>query len=250
MQRHVREHTRLGIPVYVSDDGHRGQQAIGATIFPQICGMGPTWNPELQRLVSAASALEMRSQGVTVCFSPNLDVIRDPRFGRSDQNFGECPWLVSKMGVAAVRGLQGERLDTDHTVVSCLRAYPGMGDADGGHDFTGYSRGMRDLHEVILRPWREAVRAGCEWVMVEQMEFDGEPVPASRYFLTELLREQWGFSGVALDDNGGIERLVDEWRVAADRPHAAAMGLRAGSSFPNPAKGRGTGLSRPTPGKR
>ena len=230
VQQYVRNHTRLGIPLLVTDDAHRGQQAIGATIFPQLCSMGPTWNPDLQEKVARAIATEMRSQGVTIAFAPNLDVIRDPRYGRSDQNFGEDPWLVAEMGKAAVRGFQGESLNTDHSVVALLRAYPGLGDADGGHDFTGFSRGVRDLHEVVLRPWGKAVRAGAEGVMIEQSEMDGVPVPCSHYYLDELLRKQWGFKGIALDDNGGIERLV-QWRVAADKVHAAALALRAGNDL-------------------
>ena len=230
VQRYIRNHSRLGIPAFVSDDGHRGQQSIGSTIFPQLCAMGPTWNLELQESVTRAIALEMRSQGVTIAFAPNLDVIRDPRWGRSDQNFGEDPWLVAEMGKASVRGFQGERLDTDHSLISLLRAYPGLGDARGGHDFTGMSLGMRDLHEVVLCPWGEAIRAGAEGVMVEMSEMDGMPVPCSHYYLDELLRRQWGFKGIALDDNGGIEKLV-RWRVASDKVQAAALGLRAGNDL-------------------
>jgi beta-glucosidase len=140
------------------------------------------------------------------------------------------PWLVAEMGKAAVRGFQGASLNTDHSVVALLRAYPGLGDADGGHDFTGFSRGMRDLHEVALRPWGEAIRAGAEGVMIEQSEMDGVPVPCSHYYLDELLRKQWGFRGIALDDNGGIERLV-HWCVAADKVQAAALALRAGNDL-------------------
>ena len=173
VQQFVRDHTRLGIPVLVSDDAHRGQHGIGATIFPQLSGMGATWNPSLQEEVTKAIALEMRSQGATIAFAPNLDVMRDPRYGRGDQNYGEDPWHVSEMGKAAVRGFQGDSLNSDRSVVSMLRVFPGLGDADGGHDFTGYSLGVRDLHEVVLRPWREAILEGAEGVMVEQSEMDG-----------------------------------------------------------------------------
>lgn len=231
IQRWVEENTRLAIPVFVTDDGHRGQQAIGATMFPQLCGMGATWNVDLQRAVAGAMAAEARSQGVHIVFAPNLDVVRDPRFGRSDQCFGEDPWLVSRMGEAWVQGLQGESLRDGRSVVAMLRAYPGLGDAEGGRDFGGFSLGIRELHEVVLRPWEAGVRAGAQGIMVEQMVFDGEPVPASRFFLTTVLRDQWGFQGIALDDNGGIERLVDDWRVAADRPTAAAMAMRAGNDL-------------------
>lgn len=230
VQRYVRTHTRLRIPVFVSDDGHHGQQGIGATIFPQLCGLGATWHPALQQEVAAAIATEMRSQGLTIVFAPNLDVIRDPRLGRSDQNYGEDPWHVSVMGQAAVRGFQGASLNTDHTVISMLRAYPGVGDVEGGHDFTGFSRGPIDLHEVVLRPWRDAIRAGAEGVMVEMSEIDAVPVSGSRYYLTELLREQWGFKGITLDDNGGIQRLV-RMRVAGDYGAAAAMAIKAGNDL-------------------
>lgn len=227
LQQYLRDHTRLRIPAFVADDGHHGQHGIGATIFPQLCGMGATWNPALQKEVARAFAAEARSQGVTINFAPNLDVIRDPRFGRSDQNYGEDPWHVSVMGQAAVRGIQGESLNTDHTVVAMVRAYPGCGDVDGGHDFTGFSRGPIDLHEVVLRPWRDAIRAGAEGVMVEMSEIDAVTIAGSSHYLTELLRNRWGFKGVAMDDNFAIKRLMDV-KVAADATQAAAMAIKAG----------------------
>jgi beta-glucosidase len=227
LQQYLRDHTRLRIPGFVSDDGHHGQHGIGATIFPQLCGMGATWNPALQKEIARAFAAEARGQGVTINFAPNLDVIRDPRFGRSDQNYGEDPWHVSVMGQAVVRGLQGESLNTDHTLVAMLRAYPGCGDVDGGHDFTGFSRGPIDLHEVVLRPWRDAIRAGAEGVMVEMSEIDAVTVAGSSHYLTELLRNRWGFKGVAMDDNFAIKRLMDV-KVAADITQAAAMSVKAG----------------------
>ena len=226
-QQYLRDHTRLRIPGLVADDGHRGQQGIGATMFPQLCGMGATWNPALQEAVARAIATEMRSQGVTMNYAPNLDVVRDPRFGRSDQNYGEDPWHVSVMGRAAVRGLQGSSLNTDHSVIAMLRAYPGCGDVEGGHDFSGFSRGPIDLHEVVLRPWRDAILEGAEGVMVEMSEIDAVPIAGSHYYLTELLRHQWGFKGIAMDDNVAIRRLKSV-KVAADDLEAAALSLKAG----------------------
>ena len=226
-QQYLRDHTRLRIPGLVADDGHRGQQGIGATMFPQLCGMGATWNPALQEAVARAIATEMRSQGVTMNYAPNLDVVRDPRFGRSDQNYGEDPWHVSVMGRAAVRGLQGSSLNTDHSVIAMLRAYPGCGDVEGGHDFSGFSRGPIDLHEVVLRPWRDAILEGAEGVMVEMSEIDAVPIAGSHYYLTELLRNQWGFKGIAMDDNVAIRRLKSV-KVAADDLEASALSLKAG----------------------
>ena len=230
VQRSVRERSRLGIPVLVGDDGQHAQLGVGCTIFPALCGMGSTWNPELQERMARAMACEMRAQGMTVLFAPDLDVIRDPRYGRCEENFGEDPYLVGQMGRAMVRGLQGTDLtdlNSDHTVVALLRAYPGMGDAEGGHDFTRMGLGRREMQEVVLRPWREAIEEGAQGVMVERAEYDGDPAPASTYYLDDLLREEWGFEGITIGDAGAVRYLISQ-RVAADKAQAAAAALRAG----------------------
>ena len=227
LQQYLRDHTRLGIPAFIGNDGHRGHHGIGATMFPQLCGMGATFNPALQEEVARAIAAESRSQGQTITYAPNLDVLRDPRFGRCDQNYGEDPWHVSLMGQAAVRGFQGKSLNTDHTLIAMLRAYPGVGDVDGGHDFTGFSRGPIDLNEVVLRPWRDAVLAGAEGIMVEMSEIDAVSIPGSSYYLTELLRNRWGFKGISMDDNFAVARLM-RMKVAADATEASAMAIKDG----------------------
>jgi len=227
IQRHVMENTRLGIPVLVGDDGNHGQLSIGATIFPALCTVGCTWNPSIHEAMARAMAAEIRAQGLTVVYAPDLDVLRDPRWGRSDQNYGEDPYHVSQMGRAMVRGLQGTSLNTDHTVVALLRAYPGLGDAEGGHDFTQVHIGLREMHEVVLRPWREAIREGAEGVMVEVAAYDGVPAPASHYYVTELLRDEWGFRGLAMGDAGAVTFLLNR-RIAAGRAQAAALALKAG----------------------
>ena len=180
--------------------------------------------------MARAMACEMRAQGLTVLFAPDLDVIRDPRYGRCEENFGEDPYLVGQMGRAVVRGLQGKDLsdlNSDHTVVALLRAYPGMGDAEGGHDFTRMGLGRREMQEVVLRPWREAIEEGAQGVMAERAEYDGDPAPASTYYLNDLLREEWGFEGITIGDAGAVRYLISQ-RVAADKAQAAAAALRAG----------------------
>ena len=230
VQRYVLEHSRLGIPVLVGDDGQHAQLGIDCTIFPALCGMGSTWNPELQQRMAGAMAAEMRAQGLTVLFAPDLDVIRDPRYGRCEENFGEDPYLVAQMGRAMVRGLQGTvlaDLNSEHTVVALLRAYPGMGDAEGGHDFTRMGLGRREMQEVVLRPWREAIAEGAQGVMAERAEYDGDPAPGSAYYLSELLRDEWGFEGIVIGDAGAVRYLISQ-RVAADQAQAAARALHAG----------------------
>ena len=227
VHRYVREHSRLRIPVLISDDGIHGQLGLGTTIFPALCGMGSTWNTDLQEEMARAMAAEMRAQGLTVMFGPDLDVVRDARWGRCEENFSEDAYLVGQMGRAMVRGLQGESLSTDHTVVALLRAFPGMGDAEGGHDFTRVGLGRREMQEVVLRPWREAIEEGAQGVMVERAEYDGDPAPGSSYYLNKLLREEWGFEGIAIGDGGSVLYLIAK-RVAADKARAAAMALKAG----------------------
>ena len=111
IQRHIREHTRLGIPILIGDDGNHCHLGLRGTIFPSNFSMGSTWNRQLEERIGRAIAAESRSRGQTVVYAPDLDVLRDPRFGRSDENYSEDPYLVGQMGAAMVRGLQA-RLST------------------------------------------------------------------------------------------------------------------------------------------
>ena len=233
MHRFVREHTRLGIPVTIGNDNSRCHEGMQATIFPAVRNMGCAWDRDLNRRVARAIAAESRSRGETLNFAPDLDVIRDPRLGRSEENYGEDPYLVGELGVQFVRGLQGDDLRSDRTMAALLRCYPGAGDFDGGLDFSDVSRGSHDFEEVGLWPWREAVRAGAQAVMVEFATYDRVPAAASRHLLTELLRERWGFDGFTMTDSWAV-RFIIQCRVAGDRVQAAALALRAGTDQASP----------------
>ena len=233
MHRFVREHTRLGIPVTIGNDNSRCHEGMQATIFPAVRNMGCAWDRGLNRRVAAAIAAESRSRGETLNFAPDLDVIRDPRLGRSEENYGEDPYLVGELGVQFVRGLQGDDLRSDRTMAALLRCYPGAGDFDGGLDFSDVSRGSHDFEEVGLWPWREAVRAGAQAIMVEFATYDRVPAAASRHLLTELLRERWGFDGFTMTDSWAV-RFIIQCRVAGDRVQAAALALRAGTDQASP----------------
>jgi len=227
VQRYIMEHTRLGIPILIGNDGNRCHLGRDSTILPSVFNMGCTWDPSLQEAAGHVIAVESRSRGETVNYAPNLDVIRDPRFGRSDQNYGEDPYLVGQLGAAMVRGLQGASLHRDDTMVAMLRAYPGVGDADGGHDFGETSRGPLEMQEFVLRPWKDAVEAGAEGIMVERAAYDGIPAPCHRYLMTELLRDQWGFKGITMGDAWDVSYLI-RCRVAKDHREAGVMALKAG----------------------
>ena len=227
IQRHIREQTRLGIPILIGNDGNHCHLGLRGTIFPSNFSVGPTWNRQLEERIGRAIAAESRSRGETVVYAPDLDVLRDPRYGRSEQNYGEDPYLVGQMGAAMVRGLQGKTLNSDRSVIALLRAYPGCGDDDGGHDFGETSRGTIEMQEFVLRPWRDAVRAGAEGIMVERAIYDSVPAPASKYLMTNLLRNEWGFKGFTMGDASNVLYLL-RCRVARNNKEGAALALKAG----------------------
>ena len=226
IHRYVQENTRLGIPVMIGNEGNHALMGMDATIFPAVCNLGCTWNVDLMEKIGRAIALEGRSRGEVIVYAPDLDVIRDPRYGRSDQNYGEDPHLVGRMGAAMVRGMQGESVADRERVVAMLRSNPGSGDAEGGHDFGDTSRGSIEMHEVVLRPWEMAVKAGAEAVMAGRATYDRIPLWADRYLLTEVLRDRWGFKGFVMTD-GWVDFII-ECRMARDRVEAAALALKAG----------------------
>lgn len=229
MQRYLLENTRLGIPMLSGNDSNHCHLGYGATMFPSVLSMGCTWNKDLQYRTARAIAVECRSRGEHIAYAPDLDVVRDPRFGRSDQNYGEDPYHAAEMGVAMVKGLQGKSLDNQQSIVAMLRAYPGAGEMDGGHDFAELNLGMIDMQEVVLYPFARAVKAGAEGIMVERSVYNGIPVMASRYYLVELPRNEWGFKGITMADAWGVQILAQSpIRIAHDNVEAGAKALKAG----------------------
>lgn len=228
IQRYTIEHSRLGIPILFGEECSHGHMAIGATVFPVPLSLASAWNLELYERVCRAIALETRSQGGAATYSPVLDVVRDPRWGRTEETYGEDPYLASAMAEAAVRGLQGERLDADDSVVATLKHFAGYGSSEGGRNSAPVHMGLRELHEVDLKPFRAAVRAGAKSVMTAYNEIDGIPCTSDPYLLTDVLRKQWGFDGFVITDCGAINMLVWGHDTAASPEEAAASALKAG----------------------
>lgn len=228
IQRYTIEHSRLGIPILFGEECSHGHMAIGATVFPVPLSLASAWNLELYERVCRAIALETRSQGGAATYSPVLDVVRDPRWGRTEETYGEDPYLASAMAEAAVRGLQGERLDADDSVVATLKHFAGYGSSEGGRNSAPVHMGLRELHEVDLKPFRAAVRAGAKSVMTAYNEIDGIPCTSDPYLLTDVLWKQWGFDGFVITDCGAINMLVWGHDTAASPEEAAASALKAG----------------------
>jgi beta-glucosidase len=232
------EETRLGIPVDFTNEGLHGLCHDRATAFPGQINTGSAWDRQLIREIGGVVGREARALGYTNIYSPILDVARDPRWGRTVEAYGEDPYLVSALGVEMVKGLQSEG------VVSTLKHFAVYSAPKGGRD--GEARtdphiAFREMQEVYLAPFRAAVRdAGALGVMSSYNDYDGVPVSASRYFLTDLLRGQWGFRGYVVSDSRAVEFVSEKHRVAPDYKDAVRQvvvaGLNVRTDFTSPAE--------------
>jgi beta-glucosidase len=227
IQRHLLSETRLGIPAIIHEEICAGLMARDSTIFPQAIGLASTWQPELANALSDAVREQMRAMGAHQGLSPVLDVCRDPRWGRTEETFGEDPHLVARMGVEFVRGLQGN--DLADGVIATAKHFVGYGASEGGLNWAPSHLGARELRDVYLYPFEAAVRAaGLRSVMNAYSELDGVPAAADRGLLTGILRVQWGFVGCVVADYFAVRQLADYHRLAANGVEAAAMALDAG----------------------
>lgn len=228
IQRYAIEHSRLGIPILIGEECSHGHMAIGATVFPVPLSLGSTWNVDLYREMCRAVGRETRSQGGAVTYSPVLDVVRDPRWGRTEECFGEDAHLISEMAVASVEGLQGERLDGEDSVAATLKHFVGYGSSEGGRNAGPVHMGRRELLEVDLLPFRKAVEAGAASIMPAYNEIDGVPCTTNQELLDDVLRNEWGFDGMVITDCGAIDMLASGHDVAADGRDAAVQAITAG----------------------
>ncbi|WP_329037490.1 glycoside hydrolase family 3 C-terminal domain-containing protein [Streptomyces sp. NBC_00178] len=230
VQRHVVESTRLGIPVLLVEEMPHGLQALDGTVLPVNLAVGATWNPELYEEAAALAAGQLRARGGHVALVSALDLVRDPRWGRAEECFGEDPHLAARFTEALVRGVQGpagEAIAPDRAAV-VLKHFAGQGATVGGRNSAATELGERELREIHLVAALAGVRAGAAGLMAAYNEFDGVPCAANRRLLTEILREEWGFDGLVMADGLAIDRLV---RMAGDPVAAGALALRAGTDL-------------------
>lgn len=221
--------TRLKIPVlYGIDTIHGANYVQGSTLFPQPLAMAATWNPELVMKGSEVAAVETRAAGIPWTFSPVLDIGRQPLWPRLWETYGEDPYLASVMGVASVRGYEGMNVSQPEHVAACLKHYMGYGLPLSGRDRTPAWIPEIYLREYVLPPFKAAVDAGARTVMVNSGEINGVPVHVSHFILTDILRKELGFKGVAVSDWEDIKKLVNIHRVAANEKEATRMAVMAG----------------------
>lgn len=233
IQKYMLEETRLGIPAMMHDECCAGVLARGATVFPQIIGLASTWRPDGVQQATEVIRKQMRALGIHHGLAPVLDIARDPRWGRIEETFGEDPYLTACMGVAYVRGLQGE--DWSKGVVATGKHFIGYSLPEGGLNWAPAHIMPRELREVYLLPFEAAVKeAGLGTMMNSYNELDGVPAAASKVLLTDILRGEWGFQGMVVSDYFAIPQLVDYHHYAPDKATAARMTLDAGMDLELP----------------
>ena len=232
MQRWSIEHTRLGIPILFHEEGLHGYAAQDATSFPVPIALASSWDTNLVREVNAVTAREIRARGVAQALTPVVDIARDPRWGRIEETFGEDPYLVSEMGVAAIEGLQGPgraRVLTPGHVFATLKHFTGHGEAQSGENVGPAPISRRELRENFFPPFEEAIRrTGVEAVMPSYNEIDGVPSTANKWLLTDVLRGEWGFQGAITSDYSAVDQLMSLHHVAGSLEQAAREALDAG----------------------
>jgi len=243
IQKFFLENSRLGIPVIFHEECLHGHAGVGSTSFPQPIGLAATFDPLLVEALYTMTAEETRARGAHQALTPVVDVARDPRWGRVEETFGEDPCLVSELGVAAVRGFQGDGSFRDKKrLIATLKHFAAHGEPESGINCAPANIPPRLLREVFLAPFERAVRqAGAISVMASYNEIDGVPSHANPWLLRDVLRREWGFRGFVVSDYYAIWELAHRpdtfgHSVAKDRKEACRLSVRAGVNieFPEP----------------
>ncbi len=229
IQKWVKENTHLGIPVIFHEEALHGLQGGEATSFPQAIALASTWNPELVERIFAVVAQEVRARGAQQVLAPVVDIARDPRWGRFEETYGEDPYLVTQMGLAAVRGFQGrDKMIPPDRVIATLKHMTGHGQPESGTNVGPAPFGERTLREFFFPPFETAVKQGhARSLMPSYNEIDGIPSHANRWMLHDVLRKEWGFDGTIVSDWQAINQLTSRHHTAVDRADAARQALEA-----------------------
>jgi beta-glucosidase len=241
IQKFFLEHSRLGIPVIFHEECLHGHAAIGGTSFPQPIGLAATFNPELVESLFSMTAAETRARGAHQALTPVVDVARDPRWGRVEETYGEDPYLVSRMGIAAVRGFQGDATFGDKRhLLATLKHFAAHGQPESGMNCSPVNVSERLLRETFLYTFKEAIeQGGAIGVMASYNEIDGIPSHANRWLLRDVLRKEWGFKGFVVSDYYAITELnyraeVRGHAVAPNKKEACRLAVEAGVNIELP----------------
>ena len=229
VQRYALEQTRLGIPILFSEEALHGFYAPEATTFPQQIGLAATFNPELGRRMGRAIGEETRALGIQETYSPVMDLIRDPRYGRTEESYGEDTHLCAEFAREVVKGMQGRSLSDPDAIAAEPKHYAAYGAPVGGLNCAPAAMGRREVFTDCLPVFEAAfAEGGATDAMCSYNAIDGVPVSMDHQLLTEVLRDQWHMPGFVRSDLTAVVRLYDWHFVAESRREAMAMGLEAG----------------------
>lgn len=243
IQKHFVEETRLGIPIIFHEECLHGLAGKEATSYPQPIGLASTFNPELVEKIYSAIAEDARSRGAHQALTPVVDVARDPRWGRVEETFGEDPYLVAQMGIAAVKGFQGDGcFKNKKKIIATLKHFAAHGQPESGTNCAPVNVSERLLRDTFLYPFREAIKkANALSVMASYNEIDGVSSHANKWLLRDVLRKEWGFKGFVVSDYYAVTELnlreeAISHCMAKDKDEAAILAVKSGVNieFPDP----------------
>ena len=219
----------LKIPVLIGIDAIHGNALVsGTTVYPSPIGLASTWNDDFLYSVGKQTAKEMRASGSHWAFTPNIDILRDPRWGRVGETFGEDPFMVGNMGASMIRGFQQDDFTGTEKVIACAKHMIGGGESINGLNAAPADISVRTLREVHLPPYKKAIDAGVYSIMAAHNEINGVPSHMSKWLMTDVLRNEWNFQGFYVSDWLDIERLNTLHHTAKDMKEASFLSVDAG----------------------
>lgn len=224
------QQSRLKIPLLIGIDAIHGNGLVsGSTIYPSPISLAATWDDELQYRIGRQTAKEMRATGSHWSFTPNIDVLRDPRWGRSGETYGEDPFLVGNMGVKTIQGMQGDDFTGDDKVIACVKHLIAGSQSINGLNSAPTDVSHRTLMEIFLPPYKRAIdEANVFSMMAAHNEINGVPCHSDQYMMTDLMRTQWGFEGFYVSDWNDVERISSIHHAADGFKEASKLSVAAG----------------------
>jgi len=225
IQSWVIKNNRLGIPALFIEEGLHGLE----TLFPAPIGLGATWDFDVAKQTGATIGAEVRARGIHMVLGPVLDLAREPRWGRIEEDMGEDTHLTGQLGLAYVQGMQGDSLNTDHTIIAEPKHFVGHGSPESGLNTASVHLGEREVRTVMLKTFEPAIVQGhAMGIMAAYHDIDGIPCTANPWLLLTVLRGEFGFKGFVLSDLGAISRLQTAHHVAATPEDAVCLALNSG----------------------
>jgi len=223
IQKFLFKKTRLGIPVIIHDECLHGCMAKGSTIFPQSIALASSWDPNLMKEVAVAIGKETRARGIHQCLSPTINIARDPRCGRTEETYGEDPYLTTAMAIPFIEGIQSQK------VVTTPKHFAANFVGEGGRDSNEIHLSERILKEIYFPAFKACIqKANALSLMPAYNSIDGVPCSCNKHLLTDILRKEWGFKGYTVSDYGSILGIYTLHKVARTKAEAAKKALEAG----------------------